>query len=118
MKGKTCYKVVSKTYWSAITTNHALLYGVGRHTLPKFGKIFVFSNLKDAKNFEAFSWGSEPRILKGKAPSLKKSEGACIWYMANNYKRWWAGETAFIHDSTPKGTRVVTSFYAEKEIEK
>ena len=123
IKTKTAYKVVYNSgdkFWSYIRNlgiySCSLRYEIGKTTVPEIGKLFVFENLDDARNFVRFE-NSRVSILKGIANNLIEIERCCNPF--GNFKNFWNKEinadSIFPEVKSPPGSYVCDSF-TPKEI--
>jgi len=124
---RICYKVVYSenydgTYCSfmaaELPSEYSLLYRLGKTTVPKIGRIFVFDTLPNALEFRYASCSS---ILEGLATDVGKPTYLCnalssrsllinFWKYRNKSNTWEIKEA-------PKGTLSCSSFTPNKIVD-
>ena len=126
-KTKTVYKVVVKqrgTFWSyakfLVSNKYALEYKLGKTTVPKIGKLFVFKRKKDAKDFfkqeDLFNIAC---IMKGKAVNVEQGTWRCD--LEGSFEEFWEAfkKNISYYDvcQAPQGTFICDSFTPEEIID-
>jgi len=106
------YKVVSKNLRSVIVGS--IDYKIGLWVKPKYGKLFVFKHLKDAKRFRA--GGS--RIFKCQVTNPEPKARIISWACSSLFRDFWAGNELFYDylRPAPQGTYVCDSVKLEYEV--
>jgi len=109
------YKVVKKhtncscgkCYTSAITKDHALRYKIGRETTPKFGKLFGFKTIREAREFAKASLGTRV-ILEGTTTYAREGTQAMFFDEPEKFKKFW--DTKYPGGTAPFGTYYLDNF--------
>ena len=124
MANRLAYKVVYKgipkvdnRYTSGFAPRpHVLEYGIFEQTYPKFGKVFVFDTLENARSFKEQT-SNDMVILSGVAENIVPSGKVMAPYQYDDFPMFWIllGKNEqnpdFVLDVPPTGTMICDSFF-------
>lgn len=115
------YKVVFErddgTLTSAIS-NEVLKYSLDERTVPRFGAIFAFDTLENAKNFKgSVVYKNALRILRGPGKKSKFKKIGIYWpdVKPKVLKKFWDEKCSWGYCNVPMGT-VLLEWFEPKEV--
>lgn len=106
MIGYKLVRMKNNRYFSLMNSRHSLEYFMGKSVRPRFGKLFVFSDLKYAvdflSNFPRSQWNNPWTIIECEYTPSRENIG----FVANctdDYEKFWDRSIVTL-DISPEGT--------------